>query len=100
MTVSSDAALTAEVGEWLQANWDDDRPLLAWRLMLADAGWGCPTWPVEWWGRGLNPSAAAVVDAEFARFGAVGSCPGQGVTLAGATILEHGSDDVKSRFGL
>ncbi len=96
--MSSDAALTAEVADWLHANWDGERPLLAWRLMLADAGWGCPTWPVDWWGRGLSPSEAAVVDAEFARVGAVGSCPGQGVVLAGATMLVHGSDDVKSRF--
>jgi alkylation response protein AidB-like acyl-CoA dehydrogenase len=91
-------ALSEEVGQWLLENWLDDRPLLEWRGMLADAGWGCPTWPTQWWGRGLSPGRAAVVEAEFARFGAVGAAPGQGVTLAGATILEHGSDDVKARF--
>jgi alkylation response protein AidB-like acyl-CoA dehydrogenase len=91
-------ALAEEVGQWLHDNWSDDRPLLDWRGMLADAGWGCPTWPTQWWGRGLSPGRAAVVEAEFSRFGAVGAAPGQGVTLAGATILEYGSDDVKARF--
>jgi alkylation response protein AidB-like acyl-CoA dehydrogenase len=91
-------ALQDEVGQWLHDNWHDDRPLLEWRGILADAGWGCPTWPTQWWGRGLSPARAAIVEAEFTRFGAVGAAPGQGVTLAGATILEHGSDEVKARF--
>jgi alkylation response protein AidB-like acyl-CoA dehydrogenase len=90
--------LRAEVRSWLQDNWHDDRPLFEWRRVLADAGWGCPTWPTQWWGRGLSPALGAVVEEEIARFGAVGAAPGQGVTLAGATILEHGSDDVKARF--
>jgi alkylation response protein AidB-like acyl-CoA dehydrogenase len=90
--------LRAEVADWLRDSWDDERPLLAWRGMLADAGWGCPTWPTQWWGRGLSPGRASIVEQEFSRFGAIGAAPGQGVTLAGATILEHGSDDVKARF--
>ena len=91
-------ALGDEVGQWLNDNWSDDRPLFEWRGILADAGLGCPTWPTQWWGRGLSPARSAVVEAEFTQFGAVGAAPGQGVTLAGATILEHGSDDVKARF--
>jgi alkylation response protein AidB-like acyl-CoA dehydrogenase len=90
--------LQHDVAEWLHAHWDDDRPLLEWRSLLAEAGWGCPTWPKQWWGRGFSPGVAAVVENEFARFGAVGAAPGQGVTLAGATILEHANDDVKARF--
>ena len=45
-----------EVAEWLAANWDPERPLLEWRSLLADSGWGCPTWPREWYGRGLPPA--------------------------------------------
>jgi alkylation response protein AidB-like acyl-CoA dehydrogenase len=90
--------LRDEVRAWLHDNWHDERPLLEWRGLLADAGWGCPTWPTRWWGRGLRPGLGAVVEEEIARFGAVGAAPGQGVTLAGATILEHGSDEVKARF--
>jgi alkylation response protein AidB-like acyl-CoA dehydrogenase len=97
-TTGSADELRAEVRAWLHDNWHDERPLLEWRGLLADAGWGCSTWPTQWWGRGLSPGLGAVVDDEIARFGAVGAAPGQGVTLAGATILEHGSDDVKARF--
>ena len=42
-----------EVRAWLEANWDPDLSLLEWRNKLADSGWGCPTWPSEWYGRGL-----------------------------------------------
>jgi hypothetical protein len=38
-----------EVAEWLAANWDPERPLLEWRNLLADTGWGCPTWPKEFY---------------------------------------------------
>lgn len=62
-------ALGDEVGQWLNDNWSDDRPLLEWRGILADAGLGCPTWPTQWWGRGLRPARAAVVEAEFTRRG-------------------------------
>jgi alkylation response protein AidB-like acyl-CoA dehydrogenase len=61
--------LQAEVSDWLRDHWDDERPLFAWRGMLADAGWGCPTWPTQWWGRGLSPGRAAIVEQEFFRFG-------------------------------
>ena len=87
-----------EVRSWLAANWNDDRPLREWREMLADSGWGAPMWPLDWHGRGLSGSLAAVVEAEFAAIGAVGIAAGQGITLAAATVLEHGSDDVKRRF--
>jgi alkylation response protein AidB-like acyl-CoA dehydrogenase len=92
MTVLSD------VQAWLADNWDPSLSLRTWRTRLADSGWGCPTWPVEWCGRGLPASAAEVVVEEFARVGAVGPSEGVGMLLAAPTILEHGSDDLKRRF--
>lgn len=91
-------SVRADVRQWLDANWDEDRPLAAWRDLLAESGWGCPTWPVEWFGRGLSPSLAQVVDAEFDRVQAVGVASGTAMTLAAPTLLEHASDDVKSRL--
>ena len=90
--------LRAEVRAWLATNWDPERSLFDWRGILADAGWGCPSWPTAWWGRGLSATLASIVEAEISGFGAVGATPGQGVTLAGATIVQHGSDDVKARY--
>ena len=92
------AAVRAEVRAWLQDNWDAERPLLEWRGLLADSGWGCPVWPVQWYGRGLRASLAGVVSEEFRAFGAVGTGGGAGVSLAANTILAHGSDGLKATY--
>ena len=96
MTTADEAK--AEVRSWLEANWDPELSLVEWRGRLADSGWGCPTWPEEWYGRGLPPAMAEAVAAEFDRVGAVGTPAGSGIGLAAPTILEHGSDDLKARL--
>ena len=96
--MTSADTIRAEARGWLAEHWDEERPLAEWRNMLADSGWGCPTWPVEWFGRGLSPALAAVVDSEFDRIQAVGVAAGTAMTLAAPTLLEHASDDVKSRL--
>ena len=88
----------AEVGEWLAANWDPDRELLEWRNLLVDSGWGCPTWPTEWFGRGLAPSMDRVVQAELDRVGAVGVAAGVAMYLVAPTLLEHGSPELLGRL--
>ena len=88
----------AAVRTWLEENWDPELSLVEWRTRLADSGWGCPTWPTAWHGRGLPPSSADVVATEFDEVGAVGTPAGSGIGLAAPTILEHGSDDLKGRL--
>ena len=88
----------SDVAAWLDDTWEPDRPLREWRELLADSGWGCPTWPTEWFGKGLSDRDAGVVRDEFARVGAVGTAGGSAMSLAAPTILEHGSDDVRSRL--
>jgi alkylation response protein AidB-like acyl-CoA dehydrogenase len=95
---SENGAVRAEVAAWLAEHWDPERPLVEWRALLADSGWGCPTWPTDRYGRGLEPGAAAVVAAEFARVGAVGPAAGSGMTLAAPTIVRHGSDELARRL--
>jgi alkylation response protein AidB-like acyl-CoA dehydrogenase len=92
------AEVRAQVAAWLAQAWDPELSLREWRIRLADSGWACPTWPREWCGRGLPAAAASVVAEELARAGAVGPPGGVGVSLAGPTILEHGSDELKQRF--
>lgn len=95
----SDAeTVRAEVRAWLAEAWDPELGLRQWRERLADAGWGCPTWPRSWYGRDLPASLAAVVAEELARAGAVGPASGVGMTLAAPTLLEHGSDGLKQRY--
>jgi len=91
-------AARADVAAWLAEQWDPELPLAEWRALLADSGWGCPTWPTDRYGRGLEPPAAAVVTEEFARIGAVGPATGSGMNLAAPTILRHGSDELARRL--
>jgi alkylation response protein AidB-like acyl-CoA dehydrogenase len=96
--VSDTDAVRAEVRAWLEANWDPELSLRDWRDRLVDSGWATPSWPTDSFGRGLPPSADAVVDDELARAGAVGTPTGVSMGLAAPTILAHGSDDLKRRL--
>ena len=59
------AAVRDEVRAWLAENWDPERPLLEWRGLLADSGWGCPAWPGSGTGAGCAPALVGVVTEEF-----------------------------------
>jgi alkylation response protein AidB-like acyl-CoA dehydrogenase len=98
MSEPTEETVRAEVRSWLEANWDPNMGLREWRELLAESGWGCPTWPVEWFGRGLQVALGDVVSEEFQRIGAVGIPGGGGMGLASSTILEHGSDELKGRM--
>ena len=98
MSELGEASVRSEVRAWLEAHWDPERSLREWRELLVDSGWGVPTWPREWYGRGLPLALAKVVQEEFKRIGAVGPASGGGMGLAAPTLLEHGSDDLKRRL--
>ncbi len=94
---AAEEEVRAEVRAWLAENWSPDRPREAWRAALVESGWAAPTWPREWFGRGLPPAMRAVVAGEFQRAGAEGG--GQDVVnLYANAILAHGTDDQKGRF--
>lgn len=65
---------------WLQDDWDPELSLVEWRKRLAEAGWATPTWPTRLGGRGLPASAASIVSATLAEFGAVGPPEGVGMS--------------------
>ena len=88
----------AELRSWLAGAWDPDLALVDWRRRLLDAGWAAPTWPVEWFGRGLPGWADAVLAEELAAAGAVGAAIGAGTGLVAPTLLAHGSDELKRRL--
>jgi len=86
----------AEVRAWLALHWQPDGSAAEWTATLVDSGYAAPSWPREWFGRGLPPELSAVVADELRQAGAPGG--GRDVTdLAGNTILAHGSDDLKRR---
>jgi len=98
MSDSNAERVRAEVRAWLAANWNVDLSLAEWRRRLVASGWGCPTWPVAWFGKGLPPELGEVVESELRSVGAVGVAQTGVRTLAAATLLEHGSDEQKRRL--
>jgi alkylation response protein AidB-like acyl-CoA dehydrogenase len=88
----------AEAAAWVAAHWDPDRALVDWRRELFAAGWGAPSWPDRWGGRGLPRWADDEVARALADAGAVGLPLGVGPALAAPTILAHGPDDLRARL--
>ena len=91
-------ALRTDVRSWVDAHWDPDLPLVEWRRQLVAARWAAPSWPEEWYGRGLPSWADDVVASELIDAGAVGVPVGSGMSLAAPTILALGPDPLRRRF--
>ena len=88
--------VVAEVTAWLEENWDPELTVAEWWERLGTSGWAAPTWPVEWFGRGLPREARRLVNAEFSRVGAKHG--NQDVkNLFANTILAHGTEEQKRR---
>ncbi len=96
----SDAYLEAREGalSWLKANWDPTLTVRDWWALLADSGWGFPTWPTEWFGKGLTADAAAGVRSAFPDAGALPPPTGLGQNLGAPMLLLHASDEQKARW--
>src|SRR3954466_6472909 len=90
--------VTSEVTAWLEENWDPDLTVGEWWERLGLSGWAAPTWPEEWFGKGLGRADAALVMRAIADFGALGAPGGLGLMLAGPTIIAHGTDEQKERY--
>ncbi len=90
--------LRDEVRGWLNDNWDAELSVREWWERLAESGWGFPTWPTDWFGKGLGRADARIVGEEFKQAGALGAPGGLGSLLAAPTIMTHGSEEQKERF--
>jgi alkylation response protein AidB-like acyl-CoA dehydrogenase len=87
-----------EVTAWLEANWDPDLTVREWWERLGQSGWAAPTWPVEWYGKGLSRAEAVDVGRAIRDFGALGPPGGLGLLLAGPTIIAQGTEEQKRRY--
>jgi alkylation response protein AidB-like acyl-CoA dehydrogenase len=90
--------VTAEVTAWLEDNWDPDLTVAEWWQRLGPSGWAAPTWPEEWFGKGLSREEAVRVQQAISDFGALGPPGGLGLMLAGPTIATHGTEEQKRRY--
>jgi alkylation response protein AidB-like acyl-CoA dehydrogenase len=90
----ADAATTV-----LGAGSDDLEAGRAYLRALADGGWAVPTWPAERGGMGATGERLAMVQQELARFAVPDLYPFLvGLALVGPTLLEHGTDEQRSRW--
>lgn len=98
------AALENEVREWIAQNWKGENSL-DWRKTVVAAGWAAPTWPKDFFGRGLTPAQGQVVLDVFNELGVPGGAreiPGPNtdlyIPLAGNTIQAFGNEEFKREF--
>jgi alkylation response protein AidB-like acyl-CoA dehydrogenase len=66
-----------------------------WREKLAAKGWVAPAWPKEYGGAGLTTMEQFILNEEFAESNAP-QVGGMGVSMAGPTIISHGTDEQKA----
>ena len=93
-----EADVIIELHTWLAENWDPDLTVAEWWQRLGLAGWFAPTWPIEWFGKGVSRDEANAISREIASFGALGAPAGLGLLLAGPTIVTHGTDEQRQRL--
>ena len=110
-----DEHFRAEVAEWMRDNLagefacvkgrggpGDEHVLFderrAWEKRLAEGGWTCVAWPVEYGGRDLSLMQQVIFFEEYARAGGPGRVGHIGETLLGPTLIAFGSEEQKRRF--
>jgi alkylation response protein AidB-like acyl-CoA dehydrogenase len=87
-----------EFQAWLDENWDPELTVAEWWQRLGLAGWSAPTWPAEWYGKGVSRDEANRLSKALADHGALGPPGGLGLLLAGPTIAHHGTDEQREQF--
>ncbi len=102
--MSEDTNIREEVRAWLAERWNPETrrakaggPIIDWLEQVVEAGWAVPSWPREWWGRGLGKRDASAIVSEFRKVGAPGA--GQDRTnITANTIMQFGSDALKRKI--
>jgi alkylation response protein AidB-like acyl-CoA dehydrogenase len=70
----------------------------AWERKLAEGGWTCIGWPVEFGGRAATVEQQVIYNEEYARAGGPGRMGHIGEGLAGPTIIAYGTPEQKQRY--
>ncbi len=94
----SGSDVRAQAREWFTSNWDPDLELGDWWERLARSGWGYPTYPLEWYGRGLPAASARIVEEERRRAGAAPAPDRIGAKVIAPLLLDHGTDEQRRRY--
>lgn len=92
------SSVRAEARSWFESNWDPSLPLGEWWERLASSGWGFPSFPAPWFGRGLDPGDGAAVEDERRAIGAAPAPSTIGAKVIAPLLVEFGTDEQKSRY--
>lgn len=87
-----------EVEAFLDERWDPEITVGEWWDRLAESGWGFPTWPTEWFGRGGDNDLLSLVSEVFQEREVLGAPGGLGQTMGGPVVMQHGSYEQCARF--
>ncbi|MGE7388324.1 acyl-CoA dehydrogenase family protein [Streptomyces sp. NPDC004126] len=71
---------------------------LAWERHMAEHGWTCVGWPVEYGGRGASTAQQIAFHEEYALADAPARVNHIGEQLLGPTLIAHGTDEQRRRF--
>ncbi|MEQ8953865.1 MAG: acyl-CoA dehydrogenase family protein [Gammaproteobacteria bacterium] len=66
-----------------------------WLQRMAERGWTCPTWPLEYGGGGLSKDEARVLSEEMSRINARPALTSFGISMLGPVLLEYGNEAQK-----
>ena len=94
----NEEAFEREVRTWVRDNWDPAANLTEWRTLLANSGWGCPSWPRKWFGKDAPLKMDVVAKRVLVEEGAVGVAAGVSMYLVAPTLLEWANDDQLGRY--
>ena len=94
----NEEAFEGEFRSWVRANWDPAANLTEWRTLLANSGWGCPSWPRKWFGKDAPLKMDVISKRVLVEEGAVGVAAGVSMYLVAPTLLEWANDDQLGRY--
>ena len=69
-----------------------------WARLLAEHGWLCTSWPVEYGGPGLSLIEQVIWHEEYAKAQGPGHLGHIGETLLGPTLIDHGTPAQQQKF--
>jgi len=96
--MSTPEAVREHVRSFIAEQWSLDITVREWWRRMAEAGLTAPSWPAPW-GLGYSGSQTRIVLEEFVAAGVIAAPDvALGFSLAGPTILAHGTDEQKVRL--
>ncbi|WP_016745346.1 acyl-CoA dehydrogenase family protein [Rhizorhabdus wittichii] len=83
---------------WFRENWNPELTLGEWWSRLARSGYGFPSWPREWFGRGLSKDEGRAIHAARKEAGAFRAPHGIATQMVALSLMEIGTTHQRDRY--